>query len=570
MRCLKDDQLDAYLGDELTPLQSEAFQAHLASCHLCQQQLKQFVDELETSEDMEIEDWQTEAVTQGVVEKLAPYPVTVLKPIQQRSSAPTNWKKRSVDIVKKTTLAVAGLALAVSFGMMVSPTFATYVQGLYAANSPIKGPYFGTPGIDKLFDEKQTDQGVKEAVEKGYVKPLDLKVTDQGLTFEVKAVLADPLQIKILGSVTDKNGKKIDNFWKDQFSVISSENVNDFREIVIKDKQGNVITPYDTEMKHDGNPLPESYMWMPLPNGDNFVLDRGLNRFFKDRSEMPDEMIVELHVKRIGDTKGTWNLEIPVDLKSAKAATKTVTVNKQYKSPQGVAIDFKQVTFAPSGTELVLDTNYETTYRASDKKGLRYELVDDQGNVLGEWDDSRQYRDNEEQKNVVYSLSRGVNNDNGARWFQTFHSIDSTTNFTLKLKSIFALEPAAFSAKLSLAELEQKPITAEEQGNRFTFKKVTKETDEDGTNYFINVEGTLAKDIAGITPDWKATDESGETYSVSFYPSITVDESGGRKLSGQLKIWDVKKQPKTFTITYDKKLKEYRDVNWEVPIKADK
>ena len=79
--------------------------------------------------DGEEEQWDTEAIVQNIIKKLPAYPLKVLKTIDPQSSVQKNWKKRSVDIVKKTTIAVAGLAVIVTLGTAVSPTFASYVSG---------------------------------------------------------------------------------------------------------------------------------------------------------------------------------------------------------------------------------------------------------------------------------------------------------------------------------------------------------------------------------------------------------------------------------------------------------
>jgi hypothetical protein len=223
MTCLDKDMLDAYLEDSLSLRDRQNVQNHLLTCSACQRLFEQYLDESGTLGEQE--KWHTDAVIQQVMEKVPPHPLNVLRRIDRHRAQKIDWKKRSVALMKKTTMAVAGLAVVVALGTLVSPTFASYVNGLFYAANPLKGPYTDTESVVSLYSEEQTDKGALVAAEKGYVKPLNLKVTDQGLTMEMKAVLADSARIMVLGSLADKEGKKLDTFWQDQFSRISSENV---------------------------------------------------------------------------------------------------------------------------------------------------------------------------------------------------------------------------------------------------------------------------------------------------------------------------------------------------------
>ncbi|MEJ8548815.1 DUF4179 domain-containing protein [Brevibacillus borstelensis] len=566
MTCLDKDMLDAYLEDVLSLQDRQNVQNHLLTCYACQLLFEQYVDELDTCGEQE--EWHTDAVIQQVMEKVPPHPLNVLRRVDRHRAKKIDWKKRSVDMMKKTTIAVAGLAVVVSLGTLVSPTFASYVNGLYYAANPIKGPYTDTEGIVGLFAEDQTDKGALLAAEKGYVKPLNLKVTDQGLTMEMKAVLADPARIMVLGSLTDKDGKKLDTFWQDQFSRISSANVEQYRVIRLKDKNGNVLNP----LLKDPD-LPGSFRWMPLPNGENFVIGRDLAELFADQSKLPDEAILEVHVKQLGETKGTWNFDIPIDLRPAKAATKTVSVQQQFTTPQGEKIDLKEARFSPSAAQL----QFATSGGEGRNKGVRYNLIDEQGTILASWDDLYKIYADESgvklMRNAILSLSRGGMLNAGRLtdknvWVHSFAPIDSAKKVTMKLDAVYTAEKADFRAKLSIAELNKKPVTVKEGGNTFTFTKVEKKEDEKKMVYTIDVEGILAKDVAGIADDWLATDEKGDSNTFSFIPKLTVAEDGTRKLNAKIKIRTENKDVKEFTITYDEKIKQH-DVNWEVPIQVN-
>jgi len=566
MTCLDKVMLDAFLEDRLSFEEKQELQNHLMTCGSCLNRFEQYMDGLDMT-DGEEEQWNTEAIVQNVMEKLPAYPLKVLRTIDPQSSVQKNWKKRSVDIVKKTTIAVAGLAVIVTLGTAVSPTFASYVSGLYQAvgiSSPvskIKGPYANVSNqVVSLFDEKQTDRGILAAAAKGFVKPLNLKATDQGLTVEVKAVLADPLRLAILGSVT-----KQDALVEDPDMMINTFNVDEFREFRLKDKNGKVLTPFYKQS--------ESSAWMVLPNGGNFLIQRDLSNFFDEKNPLPDELIVELRVKHMGETKGTWNLEIPIDMRPAKAASKTVAINKQFSGPQETLVALQEVRYAPSGTRFVFSENKV----GKGKSFLHYQLIDEKGTNLGSWEEIRErfYEgDDNPDTNVIYSLgsAEAVDWFEKKKWIHTFSPIESTQKVTMKLDAVFTEEKSSFRTKLNFAELEKKPIKAEGDGNQFTFQLVNKQRDSGHIIYTIKIEGTLAKDIAAVAMrTWKATDEHGkEAARVLGYMSKKAVQKDGRvEFSGELGIFSEKEDLKEVTLSFDQMIKEHK-VDWEIPLQPEK
>ncbi|NTU33492.1 DUF4179 domain-containing protein [Brevibacillus sp. HB1.1] len=571
MTCLDKFMLNAYLEDKLSLRVKQEIQRHLDTCGSCQSKFEQYLDELDTSDDAADDVWQTEATIQNVMDKLPAYPMNVLKlkPIQKQP-VQMNWKKRSVDVMKKTTIAVAGLAMVVTFGTAVSPTFANYMNGIYASINPseitvTKGPY-NAKQVVNLFDKKQTDIGVKKAAENGFVQPLDMKVTDQGLTMEINAVVADPLRIMVLGSVKDSSGKKIPSFWKDQFTFISSDNVNEFREVRLKDKNGKVITRLDDKTR-------ETVPWLPLPNGENFAYGGSMDAYFDEANPIPDELILEMRVKRLTDTKGTWSLDIPIDMRPGKAAMKTVAVNKQLDTPTGTTVELKKARFTSTGTELEFSTSKPDEKLA----GIRYELLDETGTVMGKWDDLTS-PDDMDHNLVLIGQSSGAGLDFETKkpdtsWFHTYMPLDPAKNLTLKLDAVYTVEKSTFQAKLPLAEMEKKPITVKSDGNEFAFKSVKKETDDEGNlSYLIEVEGKLANDMLGIPDYWDVSTDKDKGDDVErgvFTFDQKVKEGSTLKFTGELKVWSESPNVKEMTVSFDSMSKEHK-VNWEVPIIKEK
>ncbi|WP_243014767.1 DUF4179 domain-containing protein, partial [Brevibacillus borstelensis] len=191
---MKSNQLKAYLSDDLPHSESLLVERHVEECSYCQSELEKIGGELREIRVLGDIPPLPDAFTEEVANKLAhlPFPFQAQdERMQVALNKPINWKKRSMDIMKKTAITVAGLAAAVTFGTMVSPTFANYVNSLFNTVN-------------------QADGGMKNAAAEGYVQEVGKKVTDKGITVTVKEVLADPTRIALIFEMVDKDGKKLD------------------------------------------------------------------------------------------------------------------------------------------------------------------------------------------------------------------------------------------------------------------------------------------------------------------------------------------------------------------------
>ncbi|NQF17092.1 DUF4179 domain-containing protein [Brevibacillus sp. HB1.3] len=443
--------------------------------------------------------------------------------------------------MKKMALCVAALAVVVSTGILVSPSFFTSSPAAVVNAAP-------SVNTSLFVSQKAGDPGILQAAQNGFTQPLDLKVTDQGFTLEAKEVLADPLRISIIAGVKDKDGRATDVYW-DNFHAPTHE----YQEITIKDKAGKVL--------HSSSPNQES--WKTNQIGDYILFEHELRSYFDDGNKLPDELVVEFHMKKMGSTKGNWQLSVPVNLKKAKAATKTVAVNQSHTSLQGFQFDLREITFAPSGTEVVIDSN---------NKDFSYQLVNEKGVVLGAWDSAVAIHDESIQKNVINTMKwrESAPVEKGLRQFHYFHDLKESNGLTFKLHAVYTEEEPGFSVKLDPASVGAKPVTAEKNGTRFTFHKVSKGSGEDRHN--IEFEGTLAEGVVGIFPfdTWYVTDEKGKKYSAVCHIEESANQNGRMKVRGNLEIEEMKSLPKQMTITFDSMLKEHRDVSFAVPLLTGK
>ncbi|MCR8980433.1 DUF4179 domain-containing protein [Brevibacillus laterosporus] len=557
MTCVKLRLYQAYMKDLLSPEESERYELHVATCSQCRRLLEneeaeehlenQDVDiDIDTDADADNghpndlvtwENWEEALMDMDI----PPLSDTFTQDVERRMEhiiplkPPINWKKRSWNIVKKATLAVAGLTLAVSLGTFVSPTFADYVHSLFS-------------------DNKKADRGLKNAATQGYVQKLTTKVTQQGITIEAKELMADTLRVAVLLDAIDKEGKKI------PVEEITKAEMN----AQLTDGQGKPFSQYGG---------------ITGPLGDLLIVKHELTNLFTEKNPMPEELFMDITFTKIKDIKGEWKLRIPIDMKKAKQVTKTLLPNKQYTSAQGVTIDLQKLDIAPSATLLTLRKEWTEKEKQNIKKmidqigvnensnakekeeveeklefaslemrqiDIAYELLDEKGNILAAQDDSKASNN----KNVIPNGFSGTSNPDGSYTVWDTFTPQSLEPTTFKLKAIYRSEPASFQTKLSPASLAQKPVTATgSDGSVYTFKKIKVDTENERVD--LEIDSVLGKNVVN-TSMWRAIDETGKSYRI-YQPSantLTIDE--------------LTKMPKELTIKYHFAKKEYRNVNWEI------
>ncbi|MFS0916957.1 DUF4179 domain-containing protein [Brevibacillus sp. 179-C 1.1 NHS] len=576
MSCQKTKQLVAYLENTLSDQESEEMEAHLENCLHCLASLDSIVEGISSTYTMAEEELRKEPIADKIIEKLPDYPLGILK-LRTIEEAPPQigWKERGIDIMKKTALAVASIAAVVAMGTAVSPSFATYVTGLYANTTKNVSP---TASQSILSSIKELDQGVLKAASNGFAQPLKLSATDQGLTVEMKEVLADPLRIVIAGVIKDKDGNSV--------------GIQNWRgNVQVKNKKGEVLKPFH-ESKVGGEKTPERSKWYGDNYGGYLVLQRELSSFFNDENPLPDDIVVEFRINEFFNPsteksiKGKWNFDIPINVKQTKAATKTLEVNQQYTSPQGTAFTVKEMSFAPSGTRIVTETNIKGGW---DRDMFSFQILDEKGNVAANWEDVRSVQRDENDvitfgKNVIrLASSIQYNTEDKTTFLPVFAPLDPNENYTLALEEINKLEKANFKTqKLVLDSLKEKPVTVKQDGHTFTFGEAKMEKNVLGNEHIvIDIEGTLGKDIVFVE-GWSAVDEHGVMRSAYFDGKQSTDDAGNVVVDGKLFMDTTQykmengegvevprtKEIKELTIDFASQRKAQPNVNWEVPLQA--
>ncbi|WP_312114743.1 DUF4179 domain-containing protein [Brevibacillus reuszeri] len=573
MKCHKSEQIKFYFDGKLSPSASAELEHHIEQCTFCQEELKRIMEGSPVLDELLAEEMLSPHFTQIVIEE-----IVVQTKVKARKKG---WKKRSIDIMKKTAIAVASLAAAIAFGTMVSPTFANYVNSLF-------------------HSVKEVDGGMKNAAVEGYVQTINKQVTDKGITVSVKEVLADPIRLMIIWEVVDPNGKK---YKLDEIEWLFK----------LTDKNGKGINP---DSKH-----PDYVPFSSMAWGDNKEYVQSQVEFkemFVNLDDIPDEIIVKMGYSAIDNTEGNWTVEFPIDMKKAKGVSKTLKINQEYTSPQGVIIRLNDIVTVPSvsvitheaewteqklkeyqelvektelkavrfltrmadGVESVEQVEIDDAPELLKNFGIAYDIIDEKGNVVAGYDNLYDHKWNKLAKNQVEQTMMGIQHDgptNKSVMWQGYTPFSSHEKLTFRLHSIYLMEQAQFKAKLDFEKAGKLPITVEDSGSTFTFSdahlKTSGQKEEiegilwNGKGAIINVNGTLPKNMVNAI-GWRATDETGKEYDVhtQFGFDYIKNVNGQREIKGAIFVSGLEKQPTELTISYKLHERQHRDVNWEVPI----
>ncbi|TQR30789.1 DUF4179 domain-containing protein [Brevibacillus brevis] len=549
MKCFMFNQLKLYVNDELAPAESKGLEQHVENCPQCQKYLQEWVEGMQEVDFSDIPDALVpDTFTDEVMDKLS----DAVPPRSTRKHSSRTRRQRGWDIVKKTGLVVAGLTALVVTGTVVSPTFANYVNSLFQM-------------------EENSDKGMKNSVYKGLVQKLEQKATDQGITVEAKELLADSMRIAVIYDLYDESGKKIEDH-RLEAKLIDS-NGKDWLE-----EQGNGWKSY----------------------GQFFITERYLNEIFESPEATPDQLTLYLEQTEIAGKTGKWSLEIPIDMKKAKEATKTVVFqNAAFQSPQGLGIELKNIEFSPSATRIMLDTispksaylDVERTSILYDKKNPRgghitekerdpafsgenmmYEITNEKGEVVAAWDLKSLDDGINKKQNILRTPRTEEEAEEGPKgdvlnWWHTFSPIKGEQKLKLELQKIYEKKLASPKFDLVPTELDKKGATFKDEstGSTFTFSSYAWKpgNGEDLGEAVMTIEGTLGKGIVE-NQDWFVKDENGKAYSATVITESIRDKDGQVQIKGEISIPLLKQELKKLTVSYATYMVEH-DVKWEVP-----
>ncbi|MFS0917070.1 DUF4179 domain-containing protein [Brevibacillus sp. 179-C 1.1 NHS] len=558
MNCSKTEELRKYLTGELSAGEARLLERHVEECLRCQSQMMEEEDSSEEFPSLQVPSALPTDFTAQVMMALEQLPQPKPK---------INWKKRSVNILKKTALAVASVTAIITFGSMVSPTFASYVNSVIQS---IKG----------------VDQGMKQAAENGYAQAINKSATDQGITLVVKEVVADPVRMAIVANLVDQNGKPIRlDMENDDFSLT-----------------------YKTKTGEDLNPGGGGYHLGE--EGEYLYIKHDIFQLLKDRKTLPDEMIVSVDATILGGKEGSWKVEFPVDMKKAREVAHYTEIGQSYTTPQGIEINLQNILTVPSASLLELETVWtkERTEQIQKLKeqngwivkehkkgvyteaemmeryildvGLAYQIIDEKGNVVVGYDDAIVGKElNQIGTNSVKNAYGGKVFDGGkkiAKW-NGITPLAKDQKYKFKMHSLYLYEPVKFQATIPVATLLKDKVTVTNSGSTYTltgFSLKTTEGEEKignetylGKGALISFSAVLPEGVI-YTSEWSAQDESQQKYKVSRKAKYTRGKDGRVHVEGTFFIRDLEKQPKELKLSYAVQQRQYQDFNWEVPFET--
>ncbi|MGG4441314.1 DUF4179 domain-containing protein [Brevibacillus fortis] len=558
MNCSKTEELRKYLTGELSASEARLLERHVEECLLCQRQM---MEEEDSSEEFPSLHAPSALPTDFTAQVM-----TALEQVKLPKPKP-DWKKRSVNILKKTALAVASVTAIITFGSMVSPTFASYVNSVI---QQIKG----------------VDQGMKQAAENGYAQAINKSATDQGITLVVKEVVADPARMAIIANIVDQNGKRIPfDPEKDALSLT-----------------------YKTKSGEDLNPGGGGYSYGE--EEEYLVVSHDIFRFLKDSKSLPDEMIVGVEASMLGGKEGSWKVEFPVDMKKARAVANYTEVGQKYMTPHGIQIMLQNIMTVPSTSMMEMEINWTKEREEQIQKwkeqngwivkepktgvfteaermeryfidmGVAFQIFDEKGNVVAGWDDAMHEELNQIRKNNVKHSYRGKVHDDGkgvTKW-NGITPLAKDQTYKLKMHSLYLYEPSQFQATIPVDTLLKDKVSLTNNDSTYTLTGFTLKTTEDeekignetyfGKGALIPFSAILPEGIV-YTTEWSALDESKQTYNVSLNGTTYTRGKDGRvHVTGTFFIRDLEKQPKELKLSHPIQQRQYQDLNWEVPFET--
>ncbi|MFS0558421.1 DUF4179 domain-containing protein [Brevibacillus sp. 179-C9.3 HS] len=556
MNCSYKSQLSLYLQGQLGGDASAWMAEHLEQCSHCQLQLQLYLGEIDNPDDWDSVAEYTQTIVQQVINNIPPYPLHVIKRQKTIShQKPNRWVARSIDIMKKATIAVAGFAAVIYFGTLTSPTFATYV------NSLVSPKLEQQQRTDSLFEKYPDDPFISRGVQQGYTKKVNMQATDKGFTVDIKEIMADTKDVRIILGITDANGRPIESL----FNLFPND--RDERDAVYDIK----ITDQEGKLYHS-NDLPPR-MSVLGENNSLMMLTQPLSPYFTTKIEIPAKLNVDVSFHQIGKEKGKWAVTIPVDISKAQKDTTIIPINQTYQSPDGVGYDLKQVKLTPGQTEILLGI----AGHDGEDKNLAFEIVDDKGTVLAAWTELDLYQSDDDiphpvKQNIIYEKLLKTA-DQKRNYFITLNNLPTDQSLIFRLSKTYHDEPVkAVEMKLNTEELTSKKITAASNGHTLTFSNysVQELTNDAGKKEWypqMDVNATLAPGVMDINR-WSVKDENGKDYSLFYFTgNRTPDMNGNIKMSGQLLLdYGLEAPPKELTISYKSQVKVKNDVDWEVAL----
>ncbi|MDC0763760.1 DUF4179 domain-containing protein [Brevibacillus sp. AG] len=316
MKCTDCVRLINQVDRELSNEEGKQLQDHIAGCEHCQAMLLQEIEEVDSdlSKPWPIVSASDPFTNQVMAEVLQ------IEERQQGTMRRKNWPGHR--LWQRAGITAAVLLLALTVGVVSSPTLAHYVTSIFSES----------------FNAEMQRGG-----DLGFSQKVNQKVTDQGITMLIDEILVDPLKMYVsIRFFTEQN----------QELEASIEFDNKDNRIFLSDKNGKYI---GTEVQHSYG-FETLYLPENIPN--DLILNLKVNRVdLQDEAPAEDD-------KKGNPVYGSWHLKVPVSLEKSKSATQTIPIHKTYTSPQGFILEADRLVLTPIESKLILSSKMNEQQRA--------------------------------------------------------------------------------------------------------------------------------------------------------------------------------------------------------------
>jgi hypothetical protein len=461
---------------------------------------------------------------------------------------------------KWLAVAAASVVIGISTGAYISPTFAAYIKS--------------------FFIRPELDEGLQTAAKEGFSETTESSVTDNGITLKVKEVMADTNRLILTYSLEKENGEYIDptilfesEEWGPGRAMYFVKDLNAF---YITDKEGNVVSTSMNYKTKKGRFVTQ-YINRVFPHHPYADLMFELNHSTIDSNQL----FVNIRINKIGSTKGKWNLKIPVNIEKSIMATKTLLVNKEYVTREGLAVTFKNVVYSPTLTSL----NFETKWTKKGKEWMKghpellfgdignfytllYDIVDSKGNIVATTLPGGIHNNSKgfvlAQHNSQYSPQKTDTID----WWHSFLPFSEKEKVTFVFRGIERTEFPYKSITFNPTQLKDRPITLKYKDNSFTIQNFKLKINKNGEKVGIL---EIEERVPLMVGQFEISDAQGKVFPINNDNSriswLSYDEKTMTyRVKEGLEIKGIEKIPTQLTLKLKTAIVFYKDGNWKVPI----
>ncbi|MFC5602017.1 DUF4179 domain-containing protein [Sporosarcina koreensis] len=442
--------------------------------------------------------------------------------------------KQRKSVWKRVALAAAGVVLAVSIGATVNPAFAQFIGG--------------------LFSSDHVDKGLNIASEAGLTQRVDLQVEDQGLTFVVEEVIADTSRVTLSYKVLNEYGISQDTFLK----------------------WNNKITAFD----QNGNEM------RPLGSGWYRESGYGFVEFnLHDQGNTIEKLMIQFDLVELNGVKGTWQLQVPVDLSENRKLTKLVDIKDASAVHHAVQIELKKLQIAPSSFGLFFETSFTEEEKKKYERAMR-EFEDKYGKekmgfLVGGNTSGISYHIKNAENEVIYSSSHfsrttgmlqgmGENMDKFGHTNWTHSYIPKNEDqLTFVLDGVYKKELTDIALTIKPKDLTKHPVSLDYKGNHLKVKRVIKPMSGQEKSVTIYLDGRI-NSLNSDMGNWIAVDDKGNSYTANLtgsFISVSTGTNGRHDARLSLELEGLKEVPDELTL-YLVSMTFYNPVEkpWQVPL----